>query len=220
MNILYSYVLPFDTGFAPNPYGGALTLATCKPRIRRRARPGDWLVGTGSAQTVGTARLVYAARVAEVVPLAQYGMDERFESKIPRASSAEEWQRHGDNIYTVAEDGSWLQRRNDYHYQRHMATDLSGENALLCSEFWYFGDEAPLIPEEFRGLVKSGPGHKCCEDQILIEGLTGWLRRFPQGVIGSPFGLPGARGRTSRCSGPRPNRGLPGLAADSGGPDC
>ena len=30
-----SYVMTYDTGFAPNPYFKKLTLATCKPVIKR-----------------------------------------------------------------------------------------------------------------------------------------------------------------------------------------
>jgi len=41
---LYSYVVRYDSGFAPNPFGGYCTLATCKPEIRKTAQLGDWLV--------------------------------------------------------------------------------------------------------------------------------------------------------------------------------
>src|SRR5262245_31415483 len=43
---LYSYVVARDYGFAPNPFYGFCTLATCKPDIRRTADIGDWIVGT------------------------------------------------------------------------------------------------------------------------------------------------------------------------------
>lgn len=33
---LYSYVVAHDFGFAPNPFDGLCTLATCKPDIRKR----------------------------------------------------------------------------------------------------------------------------------------------------------------------------------------
>lgn len=46
---LFSYVVRFDSGFAPNPFYGYCTLATCKPPIRRTALVGDWIIGTGSA---------------------------------------------------------------------------------------------------------------------------------------------------------------------------
>ena len=41
---LYSYVITRDYGFAPNPFGGICTLATCKPGIRNHATVGDWVV--------------------------------------------------------------------------------------------------------------------------------------------------------------------------------
>ena len=45
---LFSYVVARDYGFAPNPFFGVCTLATCKPIVRRVAAIGDWIVGTGS----------------------------------------------------------------------------------------------------------------------------------------------------------------------------
>lgn len=47
---LYVYVVTHDTGFAPNPFHGYCTLATCKPHIRGRAEAGDWVIGLGSTQ--------------------------------------------------------------------------------------------------------------------------------------------------------------------------
>ncbi|SSY70238.1 hypothetical protein [Alysiella crassa] len=38
---IISYVVKYDYGFAPNPYHGFLTLATCKPVIRSNAEIGD-----------------------------------------------------------------------------------------------------------------------------------------------------------------------------------
>ena len=45
---LFSYVVRYDSGFAPNPFHGFCTLATCKPGIRAHANVGDWVVGTAS----------------------------------------------------------------------------------------------------------------------------------------------------------------------------
>ena len=33
----YSYIVARDFGFAPNPFNGVLTLATCKPIVRKGA---------------------------------------------------------------------------------------------------------------------------------------------------------------------------------------
>ena len=42
---VYSYVLTYDGGFAPNPFFDVCTLATCKPRIRFKAQVNDLILG-------------------------------------------------------------------------------------------------------------------------------------------------------------------------------
>ncbi len=186
MNRIFSYVITHDTGFAPNPYGGILTLATCKPKIRKAGKAGDWLLGTGSKKTVGSGRLVYAAQIAEVRPLAEYGANPIYNFKIPRLSGAS-WHRHGDNIYWVDAHGEWHQRRNLHHSIEHMKRDLSGENVLVCNEFWYFGKQAPPFPDELKFLVKDGPGHKTDSTPRHFDILKSWLSSFQPGMHGIPF---------------------------------
>lgn len=41
----YSYVVARDYGFAPNPFNGILTLAACKPVIRKGADVGSFVIG-------------------------------------------------------------------------------------------------------------------------------------------------------------------------------
>jgi len=183
---LFSYVVTHDSGFAPNPYVGVLTLATCKPRIRATARSGDWLLGTGSVRAVGSARVVYAAVVSEVLALEQYSMDPRFAAKLPGVGK-EAWQRHGDNIYSRLPDGTWYQRRNIHHVSKDMARDLSGKNVLVCRRFWYFGKSAPLLPESLLLLLKRGPGHRCEDSPPLIGRFASWLDDFQPGISAQPF---------------------------------
>jgi Nucleotide modification associated domain 2 len=183
---LFSYVVTHDTGFAPNPYGGILTLATCKPRIRATAQRGDWLLGTGSVHGVDAGRVVYAACIAEVVPLEQYATEARFAVKYP-AAGKESWQRHGDNIYTRLPDGTWHQRRNIHHVAKDIPRDLSGTHVLVCERFWYFGSAAPLLPEALTVLVKRGPGHRCEDSPALVAALVSWLGTFTPGISGVPF---------------------------------
>ena len=47
---IYSYIITRDYGFAPNPFYGICTLATCKPRVRNNAQIGDWVLGFGSGR--------------------------------------------------------------------------------------------------------------------------------------------------------------------------
>ena len=106
---LYSYVVARDYGFAPNPFFGACTLATCKPIIRRKAQIGDWIVGTGSATKGCRDHLVYAMRVAETMSFNDYWSDPRFRAKRPNLRGSIK-QAYGDNIYhRHSEDAPWEQ---------------------------------------------------------------------------------------------------------------
>lgn len=66
---LFSYKMTYDTGFAPNPFGATLTLATCKPRFRLCKQVGQWIAGFTSAtltgEPVGEERLVYLMLIGE-----------------------------------------------------------------------------------------------------------------------------------------------------------
>jgi len=181
---LYSYVITHDSGFAPNPFGGFLTLATCKPKIRQHAQSGDWIVGTGSARTVGNHKLVYAARIADTIPIEAYGELPEYEIKRP-STRGERWRRHGDNIYFKQND-EWNHRRNMHHGPDSLERDVGGKNVLICNQFWYFGVDAIEIPPEFHCIIKQGPGHKKITEPDLIEAFVNWLTALPDGQCGSP----------------------------------
>ncbi len=160
---LFTYKLKHDTGFAPNPFHGVCTLATCKPLIRRHKMVGDWIAGFTSTKlngdAVGFERLVYLMRVNEKIALAEYHSDPRFASKIPRPDSGRCAETVGDNIYSF-QGGVFVQLPNRSHGVGHMAQDLSGDNALVASTFAYFGSEPLVIPEEARPRVPKGQaGH-------------------------------------------------------------
>src|SRR6266542_6663838 len=85
------------------------TLATCKPLIRKTARIGDWVVGTGSAERARQGYLVYVMQVSEVIAFDEYWSDPRFAEKRPNLRGSKK-QAFGDNIYhRDPEGGPWLQ---------------------------------------------------------------------------------------------------------------
>ena len=180
---LISYVVKHDTGFAPNPYYGFLTLATCKPKIRQSANIDDILVGTGSAQGIGNNKIIYVGVVSEVLSTIDYSIDPRFEAKKP--SNQDEKAQRGDNIY-YWQDGQWQQIKNIFHFEENMKHDLQPERILICKKFWYFGNQAEMIPEKFLEIVKTGPGHKNTIDKTLTNDFMRWMEQFPQGVTGEP----------------------------------
>jgi hypothetical protein len=185
---LSSYVVTHDYGFAPNPFGGILTLATCKPKIRARASVGDWLMGTGSATSIGTNRLIFVGKISETLIIEDYGRSEKYRFKIP-SWGEQKWQRRGDNIYFKNRLGAWEQRSNSFHGKDEMDHDLSGRIVLICEQFWYFGSVAPEIPLEYRSVVKKGPGHKHNVNNAVVPDFLSWVRSFPVGKNGEPSGI-------------------------------
>lgn len=188
----YSYVVAFDSGFAPNPFNGFCTLATCKPDIRKHAQVGDWVIGTGSdrkdIQRGGF--LVYAMRVTEELSIAGYWSDPRFSRKKPNLFGSYRM-ACGDNIYCPDEKaGGWVQL-NSYHsyedgspYQKHINRDTSVDRVLISDDFVYFGAEGPSIPDELKDaeLVHVGRGHRKITKIDTIENFESWVRGL--GVAG------------------------------------
>lgn len=182
---IFSYVITHDSGFAPNPFGGILSLATCKPKIRKSANIKDCVVGTGSKSGIGNGMLVFAGIISEILELADYGNSTIFGFKIPKVRG-DWWEKHGDNIYYL-KNSEWVQRRNIHHGLKDMGHDLGGINVLLCRDYWYFGDSAVIIPDHLDAIVKRGPGHKRIKDKALVNYFLSWLEGFPKGINGRPY---------------------------------
>ena len=104
---IFSYVVSRDFGFAPNPFFGFCTLATCKPKIRKDAKVGDWIIGTNSTIKKNPKHLIFAMKVEEKIAFNEYWTDPRFINKRPILSGSRKYQ-YGDNIYHK-ENNEWYQ---------------------------------------------------------------------------------------------------------------
>lgn len=201
MTRIYSYVVRYDSGFAPNPFYGYCTLATCKPGIRRTAQIGDWIVGSGSNdKTVRRGgKFVYAMRVTETKTFNEYSLDSRFEKKKPYRSGSRK-QSCGDNIYFRKSKGSEWRQRDSFHSlpdgginHDHVARDTGTDRVLISDDFLYFGGEGPKIPlrlkdRDGRPLCKTGIGASVFDDQRLLGAFVAWFREFGlTGYKGAPY---------------------------------
>ena len=196
---LYTYIVRHDIGFAPNPFYGVCTLATCKPGIRDKARIGDWVAGVGSKVKGQQGRLVFAVRVEEALSYGEYWSDPRFQQKKPnRVGSLK--QRYGDNIYHRSPDGrSWIQEDGRHSLDdgspniRHVERDTSAPRVLLSETFVYYGHNAIKIPDAFRDwhghdICPSGPGYRCNFPEEMRESFTAWLAdQVHLGIAGEPL---------------------------------
>ena len=195
---LHSYVVDHDYGFAPNPFHGVCTLATCKPMIRKHAAVGDYVIGTGCAKRGRRGYLVYYMRVDETSHFDAYWTDPRFRNKRPLLRGSKK-QGYGDNIYHHdRRTGIWKQE-DSFHSRpgRHNVINLehdtgTTDRVLMGRDFAYWGGAGPKIPERFRswaGLdICAGRGHRNQFPQEMIVAFVRWLRGLNQnGFVGRPL---------------------------------
>lgn len=197
---LFSYVVRYDSGFAPNPFFGYCTLATCKPNIRERAQVNDWLMGTGSdaSPVKRGGYLVYAMRVTDVLSTTDYWHDDRFENKKP--DLYHNWvSASGDNIYEPIGPSHWRQL-DSYHSQdnghpndHHVARDTKIERILISDDFAYFGGEGPKLPKRFvdggvRNVLRPGRFYRRVREEETIRDFEAWFRSLDaKGFQGKPW---------------------------------
>jgi len=196
---VFSYVVARDFGFAPNPFYGYCTLATCKPKIRNHAKVGDWIIGTGSKANYNLAgHLIYAMRVDEVMDFDEYWNDPRFKCKKPVLNGSLK-QMYGDNIYHK-DRNEWTQEDSHHSFEgglpndSNIETDTSVNRILVSSKYVFFGDKAFLIPKRLRsdreGMknICAIRGHKCNFIDEMVSRFMVWLEGLNQwGVIGDPI---------------------------------
>ncbi|MGA4099923.1 hypothetical protein ACI2S5_02930 [Ralstonia nicotianae] len=194
---LFSYVVARDYGFAPNPFGGCCTLATCKPNIRQRAHVGDWIAGIACAGDSRTPRLVYAMRVDEVLTYDSYWADLRFQHKKPSRTGSVK-QLFGDNIYRRDGNGKWIQA--DSHHSlsdgrpnpRNIANDTQSEGVLVSEHFAYWGSKAIEVPQIFLDFdgetLLIGRGYRRHFSGAFVNQFVQWVEGLHmQGFLGAPY---------------------------------
>lgn len=177
---IFRYVVQYDGGSAPNPFGRWCSLAICKPQIRRTAKVGDWIIGLRSKSVD---HVVYVMRVEERLSFADYWNGNRFASKRPDKSLCP------DNIYRPDEHGQLTWVENKVHDEGHKEHDLGGQWVLVGREFWYFGDQSPQLPTELVHLIHERQAHSVHKNrkETDIAQLKQWLGYWKQGVHGKPI---------------------------------
>ena len=191
----FSYIVRRDYGFAPNPFSQICTLATCKPGIRNSAEIGDWVIGTGSKTLGFKNMLIFAMRIAEKLDFNEYFRKQRFQSKKPLLNGSLK-QMYGDNIYSYdAKSKEWRQANSHHSHddgspnKHNMNRDLSSKFVLISEEFYYFGNRAVLVPEQFREKIcLRSQGYKNNFPEEFIERFMNWLQNSNEcGYFGDPI---------------------------------
>ncbi|RWD67671.1 MAG: hypothetical protein EOS36_01420 [Mesorhizobium sp.] len=194
---VYMYVVARDFGFAPNPFHGVCTLATCKPMIRRTAHVGDWVVGMGGAQLKAVGRCVYAMQVTDALTFDAYWDDPEYRCKRPIRNGSRKTIM-GDNIYhRPAGTTAWVQE--DSHHSQidgspepsNIKNDTQTNRVLISRNFYYFGDAAPSIPEGILAHLgyNNGIGHRKFS-LVQAQPLLDWIHEQYNGQVNAVIGKP------------------------------
>lgn len=194
---MFSYKLARDFGFAPNPFHGICTLATCKPQIRATAELGDLVIGCGSAANNLAGRMIYVMRVQGSCSFQEYWDDERFAIKKPVFTGSQS-RAYGDNIYSKDANGEWLQRDSHHSFEGGVLNesnrnrDTGADVVLWSRDFAYWGHSAPPIPALFRNfdgddLYPAGRNYRVKFDPAFVQAVDDWFRAMPdRGCKGRP----------------------------------
>lgn len=195
---VYMYVVARDFGFAPNPFHGVCTLATCKPMIRRTAQIGDWVIGMGGAQLKATGRCIYAMEVTDTLTFDAYWSDPEYRCKRPIRNGSRKTIM-GDNIYHRPEGTTAWVQEDSHHSQidgnpepSNIKNDTQTNRVLVSRWFYYFGDAAPEVPRQILGHLgyKNGIGHRkftLYQAQPLLDWILNEYKIHVNTVISNPY---------------------------------
>nr|WP_292841417.1 hypothetical protein [Mesorhizobium sp.] len=194
---VFMYVVARDFGFAPNPFHGVCTLATCKPKVRQTAQIGDWVIGMGGAKLKAVGRCIYAMQVTETLTFDAYWDDPEYRCKRPVRNGSRKTIM-GDNIYHRPQGmTAWIQE--DSHHSQidgspepsNIKNDTQTNRVLLSRNFYYFGNAAPVVPGGILTQLgyHNGIGHRkftLAQAQPLLD----WIQDQYKGQINTVIGIP------------------------------
>lgn len=187
----YSYIVKRDYGFAPNPFHGFITLATCKPTIRKGAQVGDIIMGFSSKDSGN--KLIFILKVSAKISFDDYWNNPAYRCKRPVMNGSLVMQ-YGDNIYHHDKDGNWIQEDSHHSYiygvinKDNLKRDTgTTDRVLFGTDFIYLGKSMIAVPNEYKELIYDHVGQKKVDEEKAVA-LWGYLKeKYPeQGLIDDP----------------------------------
>lgn len=136
---IYCYKLTTDNNGAPCVTEELLSLAICKPMIRRTAQEGALLFGFAANSLDRHNRLIYVAQLSQPITNGEY-------------YTRDEYRHRPDCIYQKVGDGFRLRSNSQYHWPeaKHIERDLGRSHSwnrttvLVSKNFRYLGGRTPF----------------------------------------------------------------------------
>ena len=205
---MYIYKLTADSGCAPCVDGELLTLAICKPRIRRGAQAGDLLIGFAGSELSPDNRLIYIARVTAVED------DGGYYDK-PTYRDRRDWiyVRRADGRFEVRAGARCQGTEEDLQHDLGTFPHYEKARVLVSEDFRYFGRSGgldlrpyPALRQRLQGVgIRDFQVNHPPELESELRSLCDQLgRTIPRRAVGTPRASDGsARGE---CHAPSPAR--------------
>jgi len=192
MTKVYFYKLTSDNGGAPCVQDGLLSLAICKPMIRRKAEKGDLIFGFAANSLHPDNRLLYIARVTDRLCNGDYYTTKKF---VRRGDCI--YMRRGDRF--VWREGALHHGLGDLVHDLGKHPDYVRAQVLLSDDFRYFGAKGSADYKSRYLSIKDavenlGRGHRVHHDELLLRQLKDLLQQVwsetRQKVAGEPTSTP------------------------------
>ncbi|WP_265822644.1 Nmad2 family putative nucleotide modification protein [Geovibrio ferrireducens] len=191
---VFAYIVKRDYGFAPNPFFGYCTLATCKPEIRRLACIGDWILGNGSVNSECANKLIYCMRITNEITFNEYWSNPVYSDKKPDMNTSLK-KMYGDNIY-FHNSGIWYQADSHHSNEdgtvnnKNLEKDTSTDRVLISDNFFYFGEKGIAVPEHMQSeIICRNRGHKNVNPEAFLQFHKECLSQYTSGFYDAPEGF-------------------------------
>ena len=171
MSKIYYYKLTVDDGGAPCVEKGLLSLAICKPKLRRTAEEGDILIGFAATSLHEDNRLIYVARVSERLENGEYYRSRKYNG---RGDCIYKWE---NERFKPRADARYHGSPGDLMHDLGNPSEYLQAITLISRGFCYFGASGTdsykkAFPLVAKAVANLGQGHRVNHDPSLLVQLN------------------------------------------------
>ena len=172
---IYFYKLTVDDGGAPCVEKGLLSLAICKPMLRRTAEKDDIVIGIAANSLHADNRLIYVARVTDKLVNGDYYRRGKYTG---RADCIYDWR---SGRFAPRAGALYHGSPGDLVHDLGQHPSYPRANTLLSQNFCYFGASGlDAYKKDFRVVAKAvaalGRGHRVHHEPELLAELEKLVR--------------------------------------------